>query len=469
MILYSNTLLFFDPVITNESQNIEFIVCQPVDRRVILEPDRPWESRFIAFYTSVVKDDGRYRMFYTCRDNTGMGSLALAESDDGLSWRKPSLGVTEYQGSKNNNLLGIDSLEGTVLFEPDAPSEERYKYFAHHYRKGFLLHTSPDGIRWKTQPGVLMSFFCDTQNVVFYDKLIGRYVFYLRGYEERPGSMWKTPMRTVVRGETDDLSRPIPFTAAEHARKRGSQQMIYGEFERVLACDELDGADTDVYTMAAEPYPEAPNYYIAFPALYRHDPPVKHGGRYDNDGDIETSFAGSIDGKLWHRYDRRPYIRNDPVGRFRCRMAFMGPGVFTEEGVLRQYGTIYRTRHGETSKRDEQPDGKLVCYEQRLDGFMCAELAKEGGFFTSCPWVCQGRGLLINVDCGMHGWVRVGLENLDGRVINGYATSDCNIVCTNETSAEVCWKGGTLTKFSGKQIRVRVEGASSRIFALRMV
>ena len=468
MILDSRTLLFLDPAVTGKVNRVEFKVCPPGDRHIVLVPDRTWESRFIAFYTSFISTDERFQLFYTCRDNTGYGSLAYAESANGLHWRKPDLGVTEYHGSKDNNLLGIDSLEGTVMLDPHGPDEERYKYFAHHYRKGFFLHTSPDGIHWKTHPDMLMDFFCDTQNVVFYDTRIGKYVFYLRGYEERAGSAWGTKMRTVVRGETDDLSKPIRVAAAKGSPRRGSQPMIYGEFEQVMACDEFDGHDTDVYTMAAEPYCEAPEYYIAFPALYRHDPPPRLGGRYDNDGDLDTVFAGSIDGRIWHRYDRSPYVRNELVGRFQCRMSFMGPGVHRNGDALRQYGVIYRTRHGENTERDANPDGRVVCYEQRLDGFVCAVFAKEGGSLVSCPWICQSDRLSINVDCGMHGSVRIGLES-EGRGMSGYTTADCEPIECNDTSAVVRWKGGSLYKFRGKAIQVRLEGRSCRVFALRMM
>ena len=86
---------------------------------------------------------------------------AYAESDDGVHWTKPNLGLTAYRGNRNNNLiltdpapLGFVNLK--VLADPDDPNpEHRYKisthvYFHHHTRLGTLApFVSADGLRWK--------------------------------------------------------------------------------------------------------------------------------------------------------------------------------------------------------------------------------------------------------------------------------------------------------------------------------
>ena len=57
-----------------------------------------------------------------------------AESRDGVQWEKPSLGLTEYQGSTDNNLVWRDrtrpGAEIMCVFKdpnPDVPEDERYK------------------------------------------------------------------------------------------------------------------------------------------------------------------------------------------------------------------------------------------------------------------------------------------------------------------------------------------------------
>jgi len=87
---------------------------------------------------------------------------SYAESQDGLHWIKPNLGLVEYGGNKNNNLiltdpapLGFVNLK--VLADPDDPNpERRYKISTHVYfrhnntRLGTLApFASADGLRWK--------------------------------------------------------------------------------------------------------------------------------------------------------------------------------------------------------------------------------------------------------------------------------------------------------------------------------
>src|SRR5690606_22457262 len=85
-----------------------------------------------------------------------------AESVDGINWTKPSLGLVEYNGGRDNNLVAIDPpqlgfLNLKVLHEPDDPNpERRYKMSTHVYftkdrRMGTLVpFFSPDGLHWKT-------------------------------------------------------------------------------------------------------------------------------------------------------------------------------------------------------------------------------------------------------------------------------------------------------------------------------
>merc|ERR1712032_362181 len=56
----------------------------------------------------------------------GTGFL-YAESEDGISWTKPNLGMTEWKGSKANNLIELDGMTTGIYLDPDAGASERYK------------------------------------------------------------------------------------------------------------------------------------------------------------------------------------------------------------------------------------------------------------------------------------------------------------------------------------------------------
>ena len=125
----------------------------------------------VQFYGSIVRVDGRFRLWYAALDgargeqgpaNPAFWRLAYAESADGVNWVKPDLGLVEYQGSRSNNLCLVEPVLGPinvkVIHEPDDPDpSRRYKMVGHIYwMKGATRHgtlvpfASPDGLRWRS-------------------------------------------------------------------------------------------------------------------------------------------------------------------------------------------------------------------------------------------------------------------------------------------------------------------------------
>lgn len=129
------------------------------------------------FYGSIIKIDGKYRMWY-CAESAPAGGMrsssfrpAYAESDDGIHWTKPKLGLVEFNGDRNNNLLHFtprphfeltEPLASFVLYEPSDPDpEHRYKmplygrfYDADdveykHPKSTIYPYFSADGLRWR--------------------------------------------------------------------------------------------------------------------------------------------------------------------------------------------------------------------------------------------------------------------------------------------------------------------------------
>ncbi len=109
---------------------------RPQPREVILVTDKPWEGNTSAYYT-VFRDGELFRMYYRgshydtkTKKATHPEVTCYAESKDGIHWTKPSLGLFEFDGSKQNNIVwdGI----GTHCFavfkdgNPACPSDARY-------------------------------------------------------------------------------------------------------------------------------------------------------------------------------------------------------------------------------------------------------------------------------------------------------------------------------------------------------
>ena len=211
--------LFLAPERLQVTGDVAARINPPQQREIVIRRDRPWEKRQINLFLTVMEDQGKLRMWYTTRLNEKADLLAYAESTDGVHWTKPNLGSTEFEGAKENNLVGIKAHEGTVLRDPHARTpDETYVYVTHISGKGIVRYTSPDGLRWKCDAEPLLPFRADTQNVVLWDPNLQSYVLYLRGWNVDVEGNWKNRMRRVMRTTAKDLSKPIPI----HPTPRGN-------------------------------------------------------------------------------------------------------------------------------------------------------------------------------------------------------------------------------------------------------
>lgn len=131
----------------------------------VLDVGKPGDPDYprLSFYGTVLEVDGEYRMWYTGSDGEDR-RVCYAVSRDGIHWDKPKLGLVEYKGGKDNNLVGFDggnAMRGVcalVLYEPDDPDPgRRFKMLREIAIPGvsWPVHAavSADGIRWRSLIG----------------------------------------------------------------------------------------------------------------------------------------------------------------------------------------------------------------------------------------------------------------------------------------------------------------------------
>lgn len=169
----ATTLFAFDDVSIPFTQNLKLEMraperhpANPVVRRG--GPEAP-DSWAVQFYGSVIREKDVYRMWYVCvgkdrfdkkTPRSAPWRVAYAESKDGVNWTKPDLGLVDYNGSRDNNLVLMEPRLGAVnikvLHDPDDPDPtRRYKMGAHVWfpkndvRLGtFAPYGSADGLTW---------------------------------------------------------------------------------------------------------------------------------------------------------------------------------------------------------------------------------------------------------------------------------------------------------------------------------
>ncbi len=153
--------LFVDDYLIGQTKgDVHRQLILPDPKEVVFETGEPWEGNTSGYYT-VFQDGDLYRMIYRGWQHdakmkaTHKEVTCYAESKDGIRWKKPKLGLFDWSGSKDNNIVWLGP--GTHNFtafrddNPKAPVEARYKAFGGvgSFGGGLVPFESPDCTHWK--------------------------------------------------------------------------------------------------------------------------------------------------------------------------------------------------------------------------------------------------------------------------------------------------------------------------------
>ncbi|MFA6547161.1 MAG: hypothetical protein WCS99_22280 [Limisphaerales bacterium] len=473
--------LFLDDALVDlaQTRNITRTVNPPESIRKVLQPDQPWEALGFIFYCSVVDDDGQVKLFHGSYDAEKKKHFSLATSSDGLNWTRPSLGLKSFQGSKDNNILPVEAVEAGVFLDPHAPAEKRYrllftKGWPDPAKAGVFVASSNDGVHWTSVPERLLPFVPDSQPSAVWDERLQQYAIYLREWD---------PVRTVARVAVADLEVPWPYDHSVppfHVWGKEKIPTLSRELPKVMAPDEQDPPNVDIYTSAVVKYPFAPNVYVAFPAAFQLYKGAVWKGRACNtaDGAFDVQFAASRDGISWNRW-REPYVAAGVHEGLDLRIVSMGPGMVRRGRLLYQYFVGCTFTHGRPVVWDKDLDnragwlrrerGGIYCATQRVDGFVSMDAANTHGTLITRPLVFKGNRLHLNIHTAGSGSAKVALLQADGTPHPGFASADCEIISADEIDYEVRWKGGVdISALAGKPVRVQLEMRNAKLYALQL-
>ncbi len=443
--------LFVDTALIESSRGITLTMNPPRktgDKCIVAE--RAWEGHRVCAYNTVLEDRGLLRMWYDAIDNDDGRWLCYATSADGVRWEKPSLGIVQYRGSKDNNIVFPPTRrthEPSCVFvdaNPGCPPEARYKMVcSDDGRAGFgtYVFQSADGLHWRPISDKPSFRASDTANVVFWDERIGRYVAYVRT---------TAPMRVVGRCEFDDLA------------DFGKEQVVFGY-------DEDDPPDMDFYTNAAVKYPFGQNVYLLFPSAYFHypEPPLSN---YSNDGPLDIRFAVSRDGIHFTRPSRAAYIPVGIKGSFDDSALYMAAGMIRRADEIWQYYGGYNFTHGAYDVAGDRFTGCVSRVVQRLDGFVSADAAYSGGELTTARVVFAGTRLQLNVDAGVAGSAAAEILDSRGKPMPGFSLAEADPIKLNHIAATVTWQGkDDLSALTGKPVQLRFVMRDAKLYAFQFV
>ena len=469
--------LLMDDKFVQQSKGIQFVVHPPRktgEQIIVSEP-----GLALGGYHSALYDAGTYHLWYSA------GARVLyARSSDGIHWEKPNLNLgkadPDYGTSAPPNLVlggGVGGVTGgmhglMVFLDPKATEVERFKLVSNppEFQGLLQIFSSPDGLHWKHTLTNVISYdtsqkphHLDSQNVIFWDDRIQKYVAYFRKNMREPGSQG----RTVARSESPDLTHfpgvedsPVVMQAdKDHVVQSGSPKK-----ERLSLLD--------TYTNGSLRYPWAEDAYLMFPTEYYHYASQIAEFRKEapvNAGALDTRFASSRDGINWQRYDHQPFVGLGLKGEFDSKRIYMCYGVLPAANGRELYMYYLGTSETHGWQRNDQNNRLLTAADLaptgpsaisrvvlRRDGFVSARAAYAGGEFTTPPLRFAGEQLLLNVDTSASGELRVEILDEQGQPIPKYTLSDCDLVHTaNEINRVVKWNGDTSVKdLAGKPVRL---------------
>ena len=439
----NSRFLLLDSRIVDRAENAKLTLgtVKKSEANPLFGEDKPWEKRFDNFYGNVILDteDGLYKCWYSPfivdysakgmtleqrnksyvppKDNDRQMGICYAVSKDGIHWDKPNLGLVDYEGSKENNIIWRWP-HGAGIFKDAHETDPDRRYKAIFLSTSLVTSASKDGLKWSPvakMDGV--NARGDTHNNTFWAPTLSKYVAITRTW----GKMEGKAVRQVARTESDDF---IHWSTAEVV---------------------MNGSTDTLQT-------------YAMPVFY-------HGGVYlglvaihDQSTDrVSTQLAWSPDTKEWHRIAEGtpliPFSEIPLAYDYGCVYACATP-VFLDNEIRLYYG-------GSDYKHGGWRNGCFCLATLRPDGFAGYEpvLKNQPAVITTRPIDYAGQDLRISADVEKGGLITVSAVDGDGKVISKAQP-------ISETATDASLKFHEPLK-PGK-IRLRFEIADAKLYSFSL-
>ncbi len=452
--------LFIDHALIEKLDGVALQLQRPHPAGVALKFDQKWEGQ-VSGYVTVIHDGDLYRMYYRGRPLTGYGDndpraqevTCYAESQDGITFNKPKLGLISFGGNKENNAILADVGPVTHNFapfhdtRPGVPKSERFKAVGGSSQSGLIGWVSEDGIHFqklREEPLIIGGAF-DSQNNVMLSDHEQCYVCFYRTF--------KNGVRWITRTTSTDF---LNWTKAE--------DMTFG-----------DAPNEHLYTNQTAAYFRAPHVYIGTAARFwpgrrsLTDQQVADLNLESNENyaglKTETSDPVLLTSRGGSRYDRtflESLVRpGSDLKNWTARSNYPARGVVptgqTEMSmyIQRAYG---------------QPAHHLERLTWRTDGFASVHAGYQPGELITRPIVFQGRQLTVNLESSAAGGLTVEIQDADGKPLPGYTLADCPEISTDDLARVVSWKHGSdVSALAGKPVRLRFRLKDADLYAFQFV
>ncbi|MCY3575172.1 MAG: hypothetical protein OXG92_15770 [Chloroflexi bacterium] len=466
----ANPLLLIHPRAIEWSEAARLRLCQvekspanPLFREESrAKPPKAWEARLDNVYPNVVYDEDEqlFKCWYkSFIEDEASSSTALADrravsyyggereegllyatSRDGIHWDKPRLGIINFAGSSQNNIVmrrathGLHA-GGVLKDENDPDLARRYKFIHRNPRLGRMASCfSADGLRWsQPQPWPQHDAVGDTHNNALWSPEIDRYVCITRGWSADAFR----GVRTVLRSESRDFrhwSQPVEIL-------RGA------------------GAHDQIYSMPIARYQDL---YIGLPAIFHK------GDENAADWDcVDTELAVSSDTSEWRRIcPGEPLIpRGDgayPDGAADC-------GCIYAAAPFVHRGEIYIFYGGSNGRHNDWREGSLNLATLPLDRFAgyAPRQDSQTALIRTVPLRMTGRQLRLNAQVSRGGGLRATIINQAGEAVAGLSLDDCPAIRGDGASLPLRWCDKTVASLGAQPFRLLLELRKAVVYSVK--
>lgn len=443
-------------------------------------------------YTTVYRDPatGRYQMWYQLSGDDCV--TCYAESDDGVAWKVPTLGLIKRKGIPTPNIVltSLDHYGASVIVDPPGKSDPARRYKMAYWSippaekpaegskdprgpdGGMYVAFSPDGIHWTKVPGpVLRGTYGRTQDPplagglkypfgeinsvsdvidALYDTPRKTYVVYTKAWIDAPDGklFWK---RAIARSEsTDFVSWSMPRLV-----------MVPDEHDGVRPA-QFGGTRTGVQLHGA---PVFLHHGVYFALLQVAD--------FETHGLQPIELAISRDGIAWKRPFRgTPFLPVGEASQFDAgRIWSNSTPVFLEDEIRFYYGAY---QHPWRFGKGPYPwDGKTHVPKTGfglatlpLDRFAGVRPLEKSGHVTLKARVLQpGVELSVNANAA-GGALRVELLNERGYRIPGFTKAEAHAITSDGLRHCVAWKVATTGALPAGSYMVRLHLENAELFTV---
>ncbi len=432
--------LFLDDFLIDRMTNLRRQVHPPSKHPAnpLIKQDFPWEKRMIETYGTVLFDASiqKFRCWYLASESPDSSPeyyVCYAESEDGITWKKPLVGETPFGAHQKHNIVLRGGHGISVLSTPDdSDPGRRYKATG-----GDLFAWSPDGLHWTTENCRYAVRKNDTGSSFVQWK--GEYLWFVRNQEPETGTRifdpmsgkhWSGTMRGVGLSVSTDFKTWSPK-------------------ESILRTDLRDNFPWgQPHALCVTPYGDILIGLLPILSLYPDD---------DNNsfGPWDVQLVVSRDGRKWDRVaDRQVFMPHAPEVPLESRLwdARFHPSstMFVKDDLIYIYYYGANKLHGEGRHLESEISethygiGLATLPVDRFVSLRPYDWLRSGEVHTKLLKF-KGTDLVINAEVEAEN-LHVELVDASGRTFPGFELESSVAERCDPLRFRILWKSGDLTR-----------------------